>query len=1087
MKHLQKYCCLLALNTNHFMSKIAYILSMLCLAMQLFAQVRTITGRVTNAEGRGVSYATVTVRGTSTSVAADENGNFTIQAPPNSVLVFSASGYTSSELNVGSNTSVSAQLTAGGALTEVVVTALGQTRTKAKVGYATTTFNSEEINRSSPINPLDALAGKVPGANISRLGGPNSSTKVVLRGYGVIQGGDNQPLYVIDGIPMTNSRFGELDLDLLPTEHYDFGQTTADINPNDIESISVLKGTAATSIYGSQARNGAIIITTKRGRSGKLKVEYSGSANFSKVSKLPDLQEIFGQGWDATAGGTYIPENGSWGAKFDGRKRVWGSVVDNSQLLKPYVFIEDNIRDFYNTALELNNSIAISGGNENNNFYFSYNNVYSNGVLPTTTDLLNRNGFALRTNSKFGNFTINSSFNYINRKANAPFTGQGDAAGASMFEDLLQIPTDIKITDFRDYTNKFFNVDNYFTPYAENPYYMLYQNRATQTSDRFFGNVDMSYKFTPAFSAQLRVGGDFANARTFAYKAVNAPKPGSWNAGNNPEGAIRKPDDGSVREGNEYAGSVNGDFILRYNRSIGNDISLEALAGYNYNQQETKFILTEITKLLIPGFYNLSNSTIKPNSTDATTLRRSMATYGQVVLGYRDEVYLTLNARNDWSSTLPINNNSFFYPGANLAWIASRTFDLANTKVSLLKFRAGYGKTGSDPLPYLTASSLVLGSIPIPFGNVNFPFNGVSSFRLSTQIANEGLQPIITSEAEAGVEARFFGNRLGFDITLYDKRTKGQIFAVPIAPSTGFLTLVQNIGTTQNKGIEVATDIRPVSNRNFSWNINYTFTKNWNKILDLTGGPDYVRIPTYYNFNAEMRAYPGKPVTGIYASVPKKTGDGRIIVSAASGLPILSDEKGFYGNADYDYLMGLTNGFSYKNWNLNFSLDYRKGGVMYSGTAELLLFTGSAYTTTYNDRRPFIIPNSVVETGTDAQGKPVYEENTTPVLEADYDDYWNHGTNDQVTYQYSFIDRSFLKLRDISLAYRLPASWASKIRATGLTITAYGGNVLLWTPSSNVYIDPEASNLGNDLTSQFGEYRTAPTQYHFGFSLKANF
>jgi len=656
-----------------------------------------------------------------------------------------------------------------------------------------------------------------------------------------------------------------------------------------------------------------------------------------------------------------------------------------------------------------------------------------------------------------------------------------------MFEDILQVPTDMKITDFRDYNNKFFNVDNYFTPYAENPYYSLYQNRATQTSDRFFGNVDMTYKFTQAFAAQLRVGGDFANARTFAYKAVNAPKPGSWNAGNNPEGAIRKPDDGSVREGNEYAGSINGDFILRYNKSIGSDFSLEALAGYNFNQEETRFVLTEVTKLLIPGFYNLSNSTIKPNSTDNSTLRRSMATYAQAVLGFREQLFLTLNARNDWSSTLPIENNSFFYPGANLAWLASRTFDLSNTKISLLKFRAGYGKTGSDPLPYLTRSSLVLGSIPIPFGNVNFPFNGISSFRLSTQIANENLQPIITSEAEAGVEARFFGNRLGFDVSVYDKRTKGQIFAVPIAPSTGFLTLVKNIGTTQNKGVELATDIKPVNNKTFAWNIGYTFSKNWNKIIELTGGPDYVRIPTYYVFNAEMRAYPGKPVTGIYASVPKKTEDGRIIVSSSTGLPILSDDKGYYGNADYDYMMGLTNGFTYKNWNLNFSLDYRKGGIMYSGTAELLLFTGNAYTSTYNDRKPFIIPNSVNESGVDAQGKPVYVENITPVLEADYDDYWNHGTNDQTTYQYTFIDRSFLKLRDISLSYKLPLSWASKIRSTGLTLTAYGGNFLLWTPSSNVYIDPEASNLGNDLTSQFGEYRTAPTQYHFGFSLKANF
>jgi len=289
------------------MRKIFFFLTTLCLSVQVFAQLRTITGRVTNAEGKGISYATVGVKGTSTTVAADENGLFSIQAAPNSILQFSASGYSSSEMNIGEQTSIDTRLIAGGALTEVVVTALGQTRSKAKIGYATSTFNSEEINRSSPINPMDALAGKVPGANISRLGGPNSSTKVILRGYGVIQGGDNQPLYVIDGIPMTDARFGELDLDLLPSEHYDFGQTLADLNPNDIESISVLKGTAATSIYGSQARNGAILITTKRGRGGKLKVEYAGSVNFSMVSKLPDLQESFGQGWtQLMAGPTYL-------------------------------------------------------------------------------------------------------------------------------------------------------------------------------------------------------------------------------------------------------------------------------------------------------------------------------------------------------------------------------------------------------------------------------------------------------------------------------------------------------------------------------------------------------------------------------------------------------------------------------------------------------------------------------------------------------------------------------------------------------------------------------------------------------------
>jgi len=253
------------------------------------------------------------------------------------------------------------------------------------------------------------------------------------------------------------------------------------------------------------------MITTKRGRPGKLKVEYNGSVNFSKVGKLPDFQKTFGQGWSGTF---VLSENGSWGPKLDGKERLWGSIVDNSQLLKPFTFIDDNMRDFYDIGTEYNNTVALSGGSDVTSFYFSYGNVTSNGVIPSNSDNLQRNSFALRTNSKFNKFTINSSFNYVNRKMNAPFTGQGVSAGTSTFENILQIPVDIKISDFRDYKNKFFNIDNYFTPYAENPYYPLYENRNSQNSDRFFGNVDLGYKFTNELSAQLRVGGDFTNART---------------------------------------------------------------------------------------------------------------------------------------------------------------------------------------------------------------------------------------------------------------------------------------------------------------------------------------------------------------------------------------------------------------------------------------------------------------------------------------------------------------------------------------------------------------------------------------------
>ncbi|HWJ92378.1 MAG TPA: SusC/RagA family TonB-linked outer membrane protein [Flavisolibacter sp.] len=1058
------------------MRRIVSLLSMLVLcSIMALAQTRTVTGRVTDAQGKGVPFASVTIKGTTTGVSADETGAFSIQAAPNSVLVFSAAGFQPIEVNIGNQTTISATINNQSALTEVVVTALGQSRSRAKVGYTTQTFNTEAINRAAPVSALEGLQGKVAGADISHVGGPGASTKVVLRGYGNIAGANNQPLYVIDGVPLNDARFGASSVS-------DFGNAASDINPNDIETITILKGTAAASLYGSLARNGAIMITTKRGRAGKLRVDYNGSANFSQVGKLPEFQKTFGQGW----GGTFIlSENGSWGPKMDGKERLWGSVVDNSQLIKPFSFIDDNMRDFYNTGREYNNTIGLSGGNETTTFYFSYGNVTSDGVLPSKSDYLQRNTLALRTNSRFKNLTMNTSFNYVNRQMNAPYTGQGTSEGSSLFEEILQIPVDLRITDFRDYKNKFFNVDNYFTPFAENPYYPLYENKNTQTSDRFFGNLDMNYRFVDWLSAQLRVGGDVTNARTFGYKAVNAPSPGSWNAGANPESASRAPDVGTVSELNNYLALINGDFILKINKSLGSSISLEALAGYNYNQQDSKGVSASITNLVIPGFYNLSNSSIKPNAADARSRKISMGAYAQAVLGWREQLFLTLNARNDWSSTLPIENNSFFYPGANLSWIASQTLDLSNTSVSLLKFRAAYGKTGADPAPYQVYPSLIIGNVALPFGSITFPFNGVSAFGIDNTLGNLNLEPIITTEAEVGTEIRLFKNRLGLDVALYNKKTEGQIFAVPISPSTGYTRLVRNLGTVRNKGIEATFDAKPVATRDFNWGLTYTFSKNWNEVEDLTGGPQFVSLASAYD--AEMRAYPGKSVTGIYAPVAQYTADGKVIVNPATGVPLVAADKGYYGDANYDYMMGLVNNISFRNWGLNFSLDYRKGGVMYSGTSDLALFVGNSYVTTYNDRRPFIIPNSVVQNGVDANGKPLYVENTTQINEANYDAYWYPTSNLGFAYQNRIIDRSFFKLRDVSLSYNFPQAWASKIRATNLGLSVYARNLLLWTPSSNIYLDPEASNLGNDLGSQLGEFRTAPVSKQFGVQLRASF
>jgi TonB-linked SusC/RagA family outer membrane protein len=1038
------------------------------------AQRQTITGKIVDSSGAPVPGASVQMRGGATGTAADAQGNFRISAQRGDVLTISAVGFSTQTVTIGDQINISVTLSRSVAvIDEVVVTALGQGRSRSRIGYSATTVNSEALNRTAPVGLLDAMGGKVAGANISNVGGPGASTKVVLRGYGIIGGGNNQPLYVIDGIPLSDAQ-PQLN------GNTDFGNGMTSLNPNDVESITVLKGTAASSLYGSTAKNGAIMITTKRGRAGKLRVDYNGSINLSYVGKLPDYQDQFGQGW----GGQFIlSENGSWGPKFDGQMRPWGATVDNSQLIKPFVAIKDNLRKFYDVGTEWNNSIGLSGGNENSRFYFSYGNVTSDGVIPTNTDYLQRNTFSLRTNSNYGKLSMNTSFNYVNRKLNVPFTGQGGSDGQSVFESILQIPVDIPISDLRLYQNKFFNVDNYFTPYAENPYYALYENYNTQNSDRFFGNVDLNYKFTTSFSTQLRLGGDFTNARTKGFKQPNAPSPGSWNAGNNVEGASRAPDVGSVFEGSDYYGLINGDLILKYNRDLNPDWNLDALLGGNYYQSQQRNVASQITNLTIPGFANLSNTSLPPTTSDFNSLRRRIGVYAQATLGYKNQVFVTGNARNDWSSTLPIDNNSFFYPGVTVSWLASRTLNLGNSSLSYLKLRGGYGKTGSDPNPYLLYPTLVPGTVGLGFGSLIAPFNGVSAFGISNSIGNQNLKPIITKELELGVEARFLKNRFGLDVTYYNKTTEGQIFTVPIAPSTGYTGLVQNIGTVNNKGIEVTADGKIIDGRDFTWSLTYTFSKNWNKVQSLTGTTPVI-INTAYD--AEIRAVIGQPVAEMYAPVPQMSPDGRIVVNPQTGMPLAAAEKGDYGSTQYDYMMGLNNTLTYKSWQLGFSLDFRNGGVMYSGTSDLVLFVGNGIKTTYNDRRPFIVPNSV-NAITDASGKTSYVENTTPIDVNNITNYYYPTSNPGTAYYQRIIDRSFLKLRDITLTWSLPRGWASAIRASSLSVGIYGRNILLWTPASNVYIDPEASNLGNDLGSELGEFRQAPISKQFGLSVRASF
>ncbi|MXV49877.1 SusC/RagA family TonB-linked outer membrane protein [Pedobacter sp. HMF7647] len=1063
------------------------LFALLALSLSVFAQERAVTGRVTDrADKSPLPGVSVKIKGTSVGTQTNVDGKFSIRVSDNATLVFTYIGYGSQEIAVGTQSSIDVVLgTDAKQLGEVVVTALGMSREKKTLGYSSTQVNSEEINRAAPTNIVSGIQGKVAGVDISSTSGsPGGSSKVILRGFSSI-GGNNQPLYVIDGVPVNNSRPGDASPvgsigDL--SENYDFGNAANDINPNDIESISILKGAAASSLYGSRASNGVILITTKKGKAGKFKIDFSSAASFTNVSIVPNLQDVFGQGWGKE---NWIAENGSWGPKLDGQVRPYGSIVDGEQLSRPFSAVNDNFRNAFDTGKEFNNNIAFSGGNESSTFHFSYGNINSNGILPGDNDLYKRNTLTLNGSTKYKALTLSASANYVGKNTRAVQTGQAvSGVGSSFYEDVLQIPISYPFADLKDYNNKFYNIDNYFTPYAQNPYYSIYENGSRFKSDRFYGNVDLKLKATDWLSLQFQQGADVNNVADKIWNAKNNPAPGSWAGGGNDEGYARQESVGNVIEGSERYYEFDSKFNAIFNKKISNDFQFNGLAGANFNDRGLRSSYTGVENLAIPGFYQINNTANNPVSTGLESERRLFGVYASATFGYKTWAYLTLNARNDWSSTLPEANRSYFYPGANLSLIVSEALDLSSAKISLLKLRGAYGKTGSDTDPYRIFNTLSRTSVALGYGNITFPIDGVPGYSVSNVLNNSSLKPEISTETEVGGEIRFFNNRVGLDASYYNRVTDNQILPIVTPPSTGVTSRIVNFGKIRNRGVELALNGTPVKTQNVTWDLGYTFSRNRNKVLELPNGLDKVVLNSAYD--AQFVAQVGQPLGVFQAPVPKLDPQGHIIV-ASNGFPVVADNLGSYGSSQRDYIMGLVNTLRVKDFTLAFTLDYREGGLFYSGTADLLNFVGNDYKTLYNDRRTFIVPNSVVEVK-DAAGKVTgYAENTTAISEANVSSYYYTSQGKAVAYQNRILDKSYFKLRDVTLTYALPKSFASKIKADRATLTAYGRNLLTWLPRSNRTIDPEVSNFGNDLTSEFGEFRTGPSTRNFGLSLNLTF
>lgn len=1056
------------------MKKITFLLAaFLFISLQaLQSQNRTISGKVTSSEDKnGIPGVTVLIKGTTTGTITDIDGKYSLTVTPAAkVLVYSYVGMKTKEIAIGASNIIDVELTPDVMNMEaVVVTAIGVKRTEKSLGYSATQISGEEVTKTQDRSVINSLQGKVAGVNITTASSnPGASTRVFSRGFHSLTG-SNGVLYVIDGVPVNNAAIGSTDLN----GGTDFGNRVNDINPDDVESMTFLKGSAGTVLYGSRAANGVIVITTKKGKMGvgqpsKKTPTIMFTSTFMAESPLmlPEYQNEFGEGF---FGEPDLIENTSWGPKFDGKDRVWGWIVDNSQQIKPYNALESNVKDFWDVGKTWENSISIQNGNENTSYYFSYSNVDADGIFPTGSDSYKRNTLSLRGTANLpNNFSSAVSVNYIKKQSHFVPTGQDQ----SVYDNVMQTPRDISIVDQEDYNNKFNNLDNFYNGYAANPYYVLNEHGNKFNEDRVFGNVELGYKFCPWLNINWRVGADVANSQLKEWRAITDYVRNDYN-----------DDAGRVIEQTFFTNELNSDLMLNFQKPIGKSFEIRALLGWNINQRNTKSTYAEVIGLTQPFFYNLSNSSSVPSVTEATLLRRLTGVYGSIDLSFKSYLFLTFNARNDWSSTLPEKNNSYFYPGVNLSWVFSDAIPAIQKVIPYGKIRVGWSQTGNDANPYLIYSVFTQANYFDGYRGLDWPMSGVNGFTIGNTIGNPNLQPEISTEIEAGTDLRFFQNRLAIDFTYYFRKTTDLIYPVPLPYSSGYRFQVMNLGEMTNKGVELMVTVTPVKTKNFKWEISYNFAKNYNKLVELN--PELEKVDLGGTSRLGFVAVPGMPLGVFEGDAPLYDSDGHIVVDN-QGLPVIASEKEIYGDCQYKYTMGAGTSVSWKGLSLSIAFDIRQGGYLYSRTKEMMYFAGTNPETTDNDRQPFIIPNSVTE---DPDNPGEYIENTVAIshhnqsLYAYYDQTRGAGGFGKTF----LVDKSFVKLRSVVLSYSLPKKWMDKTPFGDIQISLIGRNLLIWTAADNRYIDPELTTFGNDLNAEYGEFSASPSTRSYGVSLKLTF
>ncbi|RFS25048.1 SusC/RagA family TonB-linked outer membrane protein [Chitinophaga silvatica] len=953
----------------------------------------------------------------------------------------------------------------------VVVTALGISRQQRSLGYAFTDVKGNEMTSARSNNPLQALTGKVAGLDVyTTNSGVGGSVKVTLRGVKVI-GGDNQPLYVIDGVPANNSSPGQAD----KWGGYDLGDGTSIINPDEIATISVLKGGAATALYGSRAANGVILITTKKGAGQGFEVELTSNTVVERLNNNYDFQDSYGTGRDGLLPKDVTAAIGSsqasWGPKLSADSLVW---LWNGQRV-PYVNANNSIKKFFRNGLTLTNSVALSSGNEKTQFRLTYTNLKNNDIVPKSG--LMRHNLSVRGTSQLTkNLNIDAKVSYVNENVdNRPALSDNPN---NIGYVLSGISPNIDINWLKQYkdsvTGNYINWNN--NSYQVNPYWAINEQPNNSKQDRLNGFVQLRYKISPSLSVQGRVGTDYSQFGFREFMEATTPY--------NESGAIVLRSR-TLRE-------TNSELMFNYNKQI-RRFQINANAGTNRMDYSENQLITNGRDISTRGVKSINNFLTK-TSNEIINRKRINSVYGSVNLGYNNLLYLDLTGRNDWSSTLAMGNNSYFYPSASASFVFSELMAKSNF-LSFGKVRFSIAQTGTDAVdPYQL--TLTYGSntdIPTIGG---YAIGGVSV----DKVPLHSLKPSISKTYETGANLVFFDNRVNLDFTWYQSNTRNQILSAPISSTSGYTSAVINSGNIRNRGIEVTLGVKPIVSKHFNWDLNLNFARNRNKILELSPlVSGYYTLASARWANASIVAQEGEQYGIIVGRKFLRNDQGQLILDNKL-MPQYDPTDAVLGSGQYDWIGGINNRFSYKNFALGVLLDIKQGGNIYSMT-NLLAYMNGRQKGTVEGRDEWAISEAarkkanktpeewtatggvqvhgVQQSGVDASGKPIYKEVSGYVNPQTY---WQK-ISDNIPEPFIY-DASFVKVRQLTLDYRFPKSIIGTGIVRELTVSFVARNLI--TISKHIpNVDPESSY--NNSNGQGFEYGSLPTRKSYGINIYAKF